>query len=70
MIAMRTLAADAPPASQPTRVGWRLTWRDEFDGPKIDTSRWEIIRRRDSHNEEKQFYVPEQASIMPAESFA
>jgi hypothetical protein len=31
---------------------WKLTWNDEFEGRKIDTSKWEIIgdsKRRDGY---------------------
>src|SRR5438046_9170815 len=29
--------ASLPPPSPP---GWRLVWRDEFDGPRLDTTNW------------------------------
>lgn len=43
---------------------WRLVWQDEFDGPVIDTKKWEITNRKNSENREKQYYLPEQASIV------
>jgi beta-glucanase (GH16 family) len=49
-----------PPAQLP---GWTLTWHDEFDGPGIDSSKWEVLTRRDSYNQEKQFYLPAQAAV-------
>jgi beta-glucanase (GH16 family) len=52
------LAGDEP------KRGWVLTFSDEFDGPDIDTAKWEVLTRKDSHNEEKQYYLPEQASIV------
>lgn len=44
--------------------GWTLTFSDEFDGPEVDTSKWEVLSRKNSHNNEKQYYLPEQASIV------
>jgi beta-glucanase (GH16 family) len=68
IMTVHALAADAPhaaPSSQPTRSGWTLTWHDEFDGPKVDPAKWEVVSQRDSHNNEKQYYVPEQATMTP-----
>ncbi|MEM6853696.1 MAG: family 16 glycosylhydrolase [Planctomycetota bacterium] len=42
---------------------WELTWSDEFDGPAINTVDWDVLTRRDSFNDELQYYTPEQASI-------
>lgn len=38
---------DMPPA--PNGKKWKLVWHDEFDGTKLDTSRWEVVEgpRRD-----------------------
>ncbi len=43
---------------------WTLTFSDEFDGDSIDTTKWDVLTRRDSFNNEKQYYLPEQASIV------
>ena len=43
--------------------GWQLTWQDEFDGTSVDPSKWDVITRRDSYNNEKQYYLPEQAAV-------
>jgi len=58
-----TRGAHAPATPAPARPGWTLTWRDEFDGPDVDTSKWEVLTRRDNANREQQIYVPEQATI-------
>lgn len=42
---------------------WTLTFSDEFDGTDVDTAKWEILTRKQSHNNEKQYYLPEQASV-------
>lgn len=43
---------------------WRLVWNDEFDGPAVDTSKWDVLTRRDSFNNELQYYRPQQASLV------
>lgn len=52
--------------AQPPGPGdeWTLTFSDEFDGDAIDTTKWEVITRRDSQNNEKQYYLPEQAQVI------
>jgi beta-glucanase (GH16 family) len=42
-----------PPAGQGKT--WKLAWNDEFDGAKIDTSKWEILGdwKRRAHSYEK-----------------
>ena len=44
--------------------GWTLTFRDEFDTPGIDTAKWQVLTRRDNHNKEVQYYLPQNASIV------
>ncbi len=39
---------------------WELVWNDEFDQASPDTSEWELLTRRDSFNNELQYYLPEQ----------
>ncbi len=46
----------------PTR--WTLTFSDEFEGKAVDTDKWDVLTRKDSYNDEKQYYLPEQASIV------
>ncbi len=43
--------------------GWKLVWHDEFDGANVNAENWQLINLRNSHNDEKQYYRPEQASI-------
>ena len=52
------------PAMAQDLPGWEIVWRDEFDGPTVDNQKWEVLTRRDSFNNEKQFYTPPQASIV------
>ena len=51
-------------AQIPDVPGWELSWHDEFDGPSVDTSKWEIMNRQNSFNNEKQYYTPSQVSIV------
>lgn len=50
-------------AAVPDVPGWRLTWHDEFDGDSLDQSKWEALNRRDSYNNEKQYYHPDQVAV-------
>lgn len=43
--------------------GWELSWQDEFDGPGLDTTKWEALNRRNSFNNEKQYYHPNQVAV-------
>jgi beta-glucanase (GH16 family) len=45
-------------------TAWELTFSDEFDGTAVDTDKWEVLNRKNSHNNELQYYLPEQASIV------
>ena len=60
------IAVGIPRASAqiPDVPGWQLAWHDEFDGPEVDTAKWEVLTRQNSFNNEKQYYLPEQASIV------
>lgn len=57
------LAATAA-AEVPDVPGWELHWQDEFDGEAVSQENWDILTRRNSFNDEKQYYVPQQASIV------
>ncbi len=50
-------------AQVPDVPGWGLVWNDEFDGTALDTGRWLALNRKDSFNNEKQYYRPEQVSV-------
>jgi beta-glucanase (GH16 family) len=50
-------------AQVPNLPGWDLVWNDEFDAGALDTARWEALDRKDSFNNEKQYYLPDQVSV-------
>lgn len=51
-------------AQMPDVPGWQLKWHDEFDGTSINANNWRMINLKDSYNNEKQYYLPQQASIV------
>ena len=53
-------ANEKPPAQ---REGWILVWEDEFEGKKIDTSKWRIEDAALVKNNEKQYYSPRDVKI-------
>jgi beta-glucanase (GH16 family) len=48
----------------PDRAGWDLVWQDEFEIASVNTSEWNVINLKNSHNNELQYYRPQQASIV------
>ena len=43
--------------------GWKLTWRDEFNGSKIDPRKWNVLIREHSKHSELQYYVPDEVYV-------
>src|SRR3972149_9083194 len=48
----------------PDQPGWRIIVNDEFDGPGLNTTLWTALDRRNSFNEEKQYYHPNQVTVV------
>jgi beta-glucanase (GH16 family) len=46
-----------------TKNEWKLIWNDEFDGTKLDTSKWNVLLRENSKHGELQYYVPDEVYI-------
>ncbi|MBI2407825.1 MAG: glycoside hydrolase family 16 protein [Gemmatimonadetes bacterium] len=44
-------------------AGWRLIWHDEFDGPSLDTTRWNVLLREQSKHDELQYYLPDEVYV-------
>jgi beta-glucanase (GH16 family) len=47
----------------PVPSGWKLVWRDEFNGKKIDARKWNALLREHSKHNELQYYVPDDVYI-------
>ena len=47
----------------PDVPGWELIWNDEFDGTSLNTQNWTALDRKDSFNNEKQYYHPNQVTV-------
>ena len=45
-------------AEVPDIPGWELVWQDEFDGNAVSEENWDVLTRRNSFNNEKQYYRP------------
>ena len=59
-----TTGASSAVAQVPDLPGWNLVWQDEFDAPEVDTTNWNVLTRENSFNNERQYYLPEQATIV------
>jgi beta-glucanase (GH16 family) len=42
------------------KVVWRKVWSDEFHGSRLDTRKWNVIDSGNPHNNELQYYVPDE----------
>ncbi len=51
-------------AQVPDVPGWQIIVNDEFDGSSLDTQLWTALNRRNSFNNEKQFYHPNQVTVV------
>jgi len=49
---------ESPPAK-----GWKLVWRDEFNGRRIDEKKWNVLIREHSKHNELQYYVPDEVYV-------
>ncbi len=63
MAAAMMAALAFTPTANADPAGWALNWADDFNGTSLDTVRWEALNRRDSFNNEKQYYLPSQVSV-------
>ncbi|MGL4512525.1 MAG: family 16 glycosylhydrolase [Lacipirellulaceae bacterium] len=62
-VALLSTALLSKPASAQTPRGYAPAWSDEFNGTAINNTVWENLTRRDSFNNELQYYLPAQAAI-------
>jgi beta-glucanase (GH16 family) len=56
--------AERVQAQVPDFPGWQLSFHDEFTGTSVNTSTWNVLNRQDSQNNEKQYYMPSQATVI------
>ncbi len=42
---------------------WRLVWQDEFNGGRLDTTKWNILLREQSKHNELQYYLPDEVYV-------
>ena len=46
-----------------SKNNWKLIWQDEFNGTKLDTSKWNVLIRENSKHNELQYYVPDEVYV-------
>ena len=47
----------------PRPKAWKLVWRDEFKGRKIDPKKWNVLLREQSKHNELQYYLPDEVYL-------
>ena len=47
----------------PPPAGWKLFWNDEFEGARLDTSKWNVLIREQSKHNERQYYLPDEVWV-------
>ncbi|HWQ92864.1 MAG TPA: glycoside hydrolase family 16 protein [Clostridia bacterium] len=63
MLWLVCLSLEARSEQPPKSAEWKLVWRDEFNGRKLDPKKWNVLVREDSKHTELQYYVPDEAYI-------
>ena len=59
VLSCKSLAEEKAPQSS----GWKLVWRDEFNGKKLDPKKWNVLLRENSKHNELQYYVPDEVYL-------
>lgn len=52
-----------PSAVAQEEGSWKLVWHDEFDGDRLDTTKWNVLIREQSKHNELQYYLPDEVSV-------
>lgn len=70
IISILILCTSCKEKTMPQKEGWTLIWNDEFDGNKLDLTKWDYQIGTGSQygltgwgNEEAQYYTPENVSV-------
>jgi beta-glucanase (GH16 family) len=45
------------------RSTWKLVWHDDFDGKKLDGTKWNVLIREQSKHGELQYYLPDEVYV-------
>ena len=45
------------------KAAWKLVWRDEFKGGRVDPKKWNVLLREHSKHNELQYYVPDEVYV-------
>lgn len=62
-ITLAAFAQAAPPKKSVPPSDWILTWSDEFNGSKVDATKWNVYDRLNSYNNELQYYSPDEVQV-------
>ena len=69
-ITLITMLSFSCTSKVPTKEGWYLVWNDEFNGNKLDLTKWDYQIGTGSQyglngwgNDEAQYYSPENVSV-------
>jgi len=52
-----------PSAVAQEERSWKLVWQDEFNGDRLDTTKWNVLIREQSKHNELQYYLPDEVSV-------
>ena len=63
LLALSLTALQPAVAQVPDVPGWQIMLNDEFDGPGLNLDNWVPLNRQNSHNNELQYYHPNQVSV-------
>lgn len=62
-VALAAFIAGRPNLALADTPGWTQVWSDEFDGSSVNTTNWRNLNWNTPHNNERQAYVPSQATV-------
>lgn len=73
LVFLSTIAHADPAPIKPEDLGYKLSWADEFDGTKLDATKWQTSYAPKVHplgcNGEMQVYVPENVEVRDGKLF-